>query len=213
MVRVAESWGILLLTVCTILVMVHLALSLAKARMRRERTRFGALAGLFAALTILALWLTLTDHSHSMLIITGALLPLGAVLYAPVQLVWAMYRKRHIRESFLYLLAASVVTALGITASWMLAQPAPFVQAAQPIEMGLPLASGWSSTQLQAAFEQADKLGSHGVVVIHRGRVVVAWGDTSKVTDSHSVRKSILSVLIGIATQKGLMDLDLTLAQ
>lgn len=54
MVRVAESWGILLLSVCTIVVMVHLALSLAKARMRRERTRFGALAGLFAALTILA---------------------------------------------------------------------------------------------------------------------------------------------------------------
>ena len=51
------------------------------------------------------------------------------------------------------------------------------------------------------------------MVVIHSGRIVVEWGDTDKVTDSHSVRKSILSVLIGIAIQKGLMDLDKTLEE
>ena len=39
------------------------------------------------------------------------------------------------------------------------------------------------------------------------------WGDTSLVSSVHSVRKSIVSVLYGIAIERGLIDQSLTLAE
>ena len=51
------------------------------------------------------------------------------------------------------------------------------------------------------------------MVVIKDGQLVAEWGTTDKSTDLHSVRKSLLSALYGIAVEKGLIDLNSTLAE
>ena len=45
-------------------------------------------------------------------------------------------------------------------------------------------------------------------MVVHRGAVVAEWGDTSARTPLASVRKSLLSALIGIAVERGEIDLS-----
>ena len=52
----------------------------------------------------------------------------------------------------------------------------------------------------------AERAGSSALVVIHRGNVVLEWGAISKRLNSHSVRKSLLSALMGVAVERGLLD-------
>ncbi len=59
----------------------------------------------------------------------------------------------------------------------------------------LGTASGWSDDELGNALAWADDAGATAVVVLDDGQVVAEWGDTSLVSDVHSVRKSIVSVL------------------
>ncbi|MEM9832359.1 MAG: serine hydrolase [Bacteroidota bacterium] len=49
------------------------------------------------------------------------------------------------------------------------------------------------------------------VVIIHNEKMVLAVGDTEKLMNAHSIRKSIMSLLIGIALERGLLRLDETL--
>jgi hypothetical protein len=53
----------------------------------------------------------------------------------------------------------------------------------------------------------ADRIGSSAFVVIHRGNVVLEWGAISKRLNIRSVRKSLLSALIGIAVERKLLDI------
>src|SRR5207302_3971805 len=62
-----------------------------------------------------------------------------------------------------------------------------------------PAAAGWSAEQLKSAEEWSGHIGSTAVIVIHHGAVVAEWGDTAAKTQLASVRKSLLSALIGIA--------------
>ncbi|MBW5436102.1 serine hydrolase [Bradyrhizobium canariense] len=55
--------------------------------------------------------------------------------------------------------------------------------------------------------------GSSAVMIIHRGRVVAEWGDTHGRVDVASVRKSLLSALLGIAIEEGRVKLSDTLGQ
>ena len=75
----------------------------------------------------------------------------------------------------------------------------------------LPPAVGWSSEMLEVARVFADDLPSQSVVILSRGTVVAEWGDTSHRIDLHSVRKSLVSALYGIAVDRGMIDLELTL--
>lgn len=50
------------------------------------------------------------------------------------------------------------------------------------------------------------------VMAVQNGQVVFEYGDTKKLINCHSARKSILSILIGIAQEMKLIDLDETLA-
>jgi CubicO group peptidase (beta-lactamase class C family) len=54
---------------------------------------------------------------------------------------------------------------------------------------------------------------AQAVVVIQDGKVILEVGKTQKLINCHSARKSIMSLLIGIAKEKGLLNLDETLAQ
>src|SRR5258705_8046299 len=63
-----------------------------------------------------------------------------------------------------------------------------------------------------AANEPFDSvLGPHSVraplngLVIHHGYVVAEWGDTKKVDMTHSVTKTFLTTVVGLAWQKGLI--------
>ena len=209
MSRAADIWGMVLLYGCTLLVVVYLLTRLSQARSRQQTFRYRALLGLNACLLVLAIWLISTDHFDSWLIILSVLVPTGAVVYLLIALIVAVIRRTKVWKPFAQILAAMVIALVGTTGSWLLMVPEPFTKAAQP--MDLPAAEGWAEDRLMPAFSMADEIGSLGVVVIYDGKVALQWGDTAKVTDSHSVRKSILSVLIGIAVHKDLMDLDATL--
>lgn len=75
-----------------------------------------------------------------------------------------------------------------------------------------PAQSGWSETGLAAAQDWSAQIHSTAVMVIQHGAVVAEWGDVSKRTELASVRKSLLSALIGIAVTEHKLSLDDTLA-
>ena len=75
-----------------------------------------------------------------------------------------------------------------------------------------PSAAGWSADLLDKARAYAAASGSSAVMIVHHGRVIAEWGDTSRRTDIASVRKSLLSALFGIAIEEGRVKLSDTLA-
>lgn len=56
---------------------------------------------------------------------------------------------------------------------------------------------GWSPARLDAAFDHAAGLSSDVLMIVTEGQVVGAFGDTAKPYPVHSIRKSLLSALIG----------------
>ncbi len=54
---------------------------------------------------------------------------------------------------------------------------------------------------------------AQAVVALHDEKIVLEVGDTEKLINCHSARKSIMSLLIGIAKEKGFLKLDETLGQ
>lgn len=58
----------------------------------------------------------------------------------------------------------------------------------------------------------ADSLKTTAVIAIQNNRLIVEWGKTDKRISGHSVRKSLVSALYGVAFQKGLIDTNSTLA-
>jgi CubicO group peptidase (beta-lactamase class C family) len=76
-----------------------------------------------------------------------------------------------------------------------------------------PAQSGWSEALLADVRAWSEQIHSTAFMVVHRGVVVAEWGDTAKRTELASVRKSLLSALIGIAVAERKISLDSTLAQ
>ena len=76
-----------------------------------------------------------------------------------------------------------------------------------------PARSGWSETGLAEARKWSEQIHATGVMVVHRGALVAEWGDTIKRTELASVRKSLLSALIGIAVAEHKISLDSTTVQ
>jgi CubicO group peptidase (beta-lactamase class C family) len=74
-----------------------------------------------------------------------------------------------------------------------------------------PTEFGWSETGLAQARSFSDEIHSSAVIIVQRGKVVAEWGDTTKRTELASVRKSLLSALIGIAVSDHLIKLNSTL--
>lgn len=76
-----------------------------------------------------------------------------------------------------------------------------------------PADYGWSPTLLTEVQEASARLHLTTVMVIHHGSAILQWGDTTKRTELASVRKSLLSALIGIAIAENKLSLDRTLGQ
>jgi CubicO group peptidase (beta-lactamase class C family) len=76
-----------------------------------------------------------------------------------------------------------------------------------------PRTAGFDPSALERARRHADSVGSAAVMLVHKGRVIVAWGDVARPLMAHSVRKSLLGGLVGMAVARGELRLDATLAQ
>ena len=80
-------------------------------------------------------------------------------------------------------------------------------------QAGKPEDRGWSSGRLAAAKAYADSIETAAVVIVDDGVIVSQWGATATKFNVHSIRKSFLSALYGIAVAKGQINLDATLDQ
>lgn len=76
-----------------------------------------------------------------------------------------------------------------------------------------PEAAGFSSSNLQKALDYLKTLATTSIVVIHNGRILFDYGDTSELSYLASVRKSVLSMLFGKYVASGQIRLNKTLAE
>lgn len=74
-----------------------------------------------------------------------------------------------------------------------------------------PEGAGWSRQQLEKAESWSRQINSIAVMVVHHGAVVAEWGDIAAKTELASVRKSVLSALIGIAVERKELELSRTI--
>jgi CubicO group peptidase (beta-lactamase class C family) len=72
---------------------------------------------------------------------------------------------------------------------------------------------GWSRAGLAAADDVAHTIRTDAYLVVHRGQIVHAFGDTAKRGNLYSVRKSVLSILFGMHADRGTLDIRKSLAQ
>ncbi len=72
---------------------------------------------------------------------------------------------------------------------------------------------GWSSPKLARARAYAERIGSAAVMIVDDGVVVDAWGEVTRNFGCHSMRKSLLSALIGLHVAEGGLNLSKTLAE
>lgn len=75
-----------------------------------------------------------------------------------------------------------------------------------------PEQSGWSADGLAQTRTYAKRIGTASLLVVQHGRIVDSVGDITRRIELHSMRKSLLSALIGITVSEGRIRLDATLA-
>ena len=75
-----------------------------------------------------------------------------------------------------------------------------------------PATTGWSPTGLDAAWDRGRRSFSAGMLV-HRGRMIGAFGDIAQPMETRSMRKAFLNVVIGQLVARKKLRLDATLAQ
>jgi CubicO group peptidase (beta-lactamase class C family) len=76
-----------------------------------------------------------------------------------------------------------------------------------------PEISHWSADALKQADDIARDIGTDAFLVVHHGLIVHQYGQIAKPMNLYSARKSVLSVLYGIAANRKTVDLNATLAQ
>ena len=76
-----------------------------------------------------------------------------------------------------------------------------------------PESAGWSSTGLDAVRAKLATLPTTGFMAVSGGRVLMEYGDVKAISYLASVRKSILSMLLGNYVANGAVRLDKTLAE
>jgi CubicO group peptidase (beta-lactamase class C family)/poly(3-hydroxybutyrate) depolymerase len=79
--------------------------------------------------------------------------------------------------------------------------------------MPSPADRGWWTQGLEEARRCSEEIGSAAVMIVEDGAVVAQWGDVERRYKCHSIRKSLLSALIGLHVETGAIDLGKTLAE
>ena len=95
-------------------------------------------------------------------------------------------------------------------ANWNVTSPAIFPQQSW-LRYETPEEAGWSTDKLSAVQKMSDRAGSAAVMVVYNGVILAQWGETRRRYMCHSIRKSLLSALYGIAVQKGDIDIEETI--
>ena len=113
----------------------------------------------------------------------------------------------------LAVLLVSVATIAVIYLPVVNAAPAPVVFPGAHWEHVDPAKAGWSVAKLKTAEDHARSLGSTAVMIVQDGKVIATFGDVDKKVHIHSVRKSFMSALYGIAVADHKIDLGKSLAQ
>ena len=78
-------------------------------------------------------------------------------------------------------------------------------------EAASPVKLGWSIQGLVEAYQLFATLPPASMVVIDRGQIVVAWGDSARRVKLSSIRKSLVNALYGTPVHDGRINLDHTL--
>lgn len=76
-----------------------------------------------------------------------------------------------------------------------------------------PRSAGWSRNGLDSVRTKLKTLPSTGFMAVVGGRVLMSYGDLDTVSYIASIRKSVLSMIMGNYVRRGTIDLDRTLAQ
>jgi len=106
------------------------------------------------------------------------------------------------------LLLACVASAAGCVRVPTWIDPSPCARGEPPEVSELP---GVCEERLERAWREQTAFDA--VVIARSGRIVFARGQTSAVSSIASVRKSVVSVLFGMAQARGLVDLDASLGE
>ena len=72
---------------------------------------------------------------------------------------------------------------------------------------------GWSSERWKQVRQLAGSFDTAAVVIVDDGIVVDEWGETDKKFNVHSIRKSFLSALYGLAVKEAKINLNSTMAE
>ena len=104
--------------------------------------------------------------------------------------------------------------ATALLAVWAVAAAAQVFPSAHWQKAADVQAAGWSSAKLEAAetYTRA-ALKSDAWMLVHRGVVIREFGDVTRVSNVASVRKSVLSILVGMQVDQGRFPMDRTLAE
>jgi CubicO group peptidase (beta-lactamase class C family) len=79
--------------------------------------------------------------------------------------------------------------------------------------MPSPADRGWSAEKLESARRKSEGIGTATMMIVQGGEVVTQWGDVAHRYKTHSIRKSLLSALIGLHVETGAIDLGKTLGE
>lgn len=71
----------------------------------------------------------------------------------------------------------------------------------------------WDAAKLTTAKDLFEGMDSAAVMVVHRGHLIADWGDTKQKFTAQSIRKSLLSSLVGLEIETGDLKLDATLEE
>ena len=121
------------------------------------------------------------------------------------------------RRRFLSLAAAAAATPVAFRLARSQVKPPSnsqgidFVFPGVQWEAASPAELGWSIQGLSEAYRLFATLPAASMVVIDRGRIVAAWGDSARRVKVSSIRKSLLSALYGTPVSDGRINLDNTL--
>ena len=225
--NISDSVGIFILADSFVVILVATVLLIASGlRSGASRTwvilrptMMALVVGGFITLSFLAspgtALAALTGDFTSSLILIGFILPLLAAATGLLWLIVPLITRRGRVGAVTFVWSATSLTALGVVATAILAVPSQIVETDEQalLRTTFPSPSGWSPELLNMALEYARELNSTSVIVIMDGQLVAEWGKTDQRTDSHSVRKSLLSALYGIAVKEGLIDLSSTLEE
>lgn len=108
--------------------------------------------------------------------------------------------------------AAYSIVEFRVYQPWSLSRYEADRDARSELARRFPHGAACAADELERIADTMRGKGTAALVVIKDGRTELDWGHTDKKINSHSIRKSILSALYGIAIERGLIDQAATLA-